>query len=130
MQLMPQTASKFGIDSISTPTQQLTAGVKFLKWLDDQLVEDIPDRHERINFILASYNVGLGKVLWARDRALKYGKNPDKWNDIGYYLTRRSLKDPNYNADSANDNSMYAGAVKYVDNILDRYQHYKNNIPE
>jgi len=80
MQLMPETANKFGMDSISTPSQQLSAGVKFLKWLDIQLSYEIPDPRERINLILAAYNVGLGKVLTARERAIKYGKNPNKWN--------------------------------------------------
>ena len=131
MQLMPETANKFGMDSISTPKQQLSAGVKFLKWLDSQLSTEIPDPGERINFILAAYNVGLGKVLTAREQAVKYGKNPNKWNgNVGYYLTRRSMKDPNLSSDSANDLSMYAGAGRFIENILDRYQHYRNNIPE
>jgi membrane-bound lytic murein transglycosylase F len=131
MQLMPETANKFGMDSISTPKQQLSAGVKFLKWLDSQLSTEIPDPGERINFILAAYNVGLGKVLIARGQAVKYGKNPNKWNgNVGYYLTRRSQKDPNLSSDSANDLSMYAGAGRFVEDILDRYQHYRNNIPE
>jgi membrane-bound lytic murein transglycosylase F len=119
------------MDSVSTPAQQLAAGVKFLKWLDSQLSIEIPDPQERINFILAAYNVGLGKVLSARERAVKYGKNPNKWNgNVGYYLTRRSLKDPNPSLDSSNDLSIYAGASRFVDNILERYQHYRNNIPE
>ncbi len=131
MQLMPETANKFGMDSISTPAQQLAAGIKFLKWLDNQLSVEIPDPQERINFILAAYNVGLGKVLSARERAVKYGKNPNKWNgNVGYYLTRRSQKDPKFSTDSAIDQSIYAGAGRFVYDILERYQHYKNNIPE
>ena len=131
MQLMPETANKFGMDSISTPAQQLAAGVKFLKWLDTQLSSEIPDPKERINFILAAYNVGLGKVLSARERAVKYGKNPNKWiGNVGYYLTRRSLKDPKFSTDSAIDQSLYAGAGRFVEDVLERYQHYRNNIPE
>jgi membrane-bound lytic murein transglycosylase F len=131
MQMMPGTASKFGMDSISTPAQQLSAGVKFLKWLDSQLSDEISDPRERINFILAAYNVGLGKVLSARERAVKYGKDPNKWNgNVGYYMSRRSLKDPNPSPDSNNDLAMYAGAGRFVEDILTRYQHYKNNIPE
>jgi membrane-bound lytic murein transglycosylase F len=131
MQLMPETATKFGMDSVSTPSQQLAAGVKFLKWLDSQLSSEIPDPRERINFILAAYNVGLGKVLSAREQAVKHGKNPSKWNgNVGYYLTRRSIKDPNPLPDSGNDLSMYAGAGRFVEEILERYQHYKNNIPK
>ncbi len=131
MQLMPVTANKFGMDSVSTPVQQLTAGVNFLKWLNNQLRDEIPDRQERISFILAAYNIGLGKVLAAREKAIKYGKNPNKWNgNVDYYLTRRSLKDPKPSYDSVLDQSVYAGAGRFVDNILERYQHYRNNIPE
>jgi len=131
MQLMPQTASKFGMDSVATPAQQLTAGVRFLKWLDNQLSAEIPDPRDRINFILAAYNVGLGKVLSARERALKYGKNPNKWSgNIGYYLTRRSLKGSISSSDSSIDLSIYGGAGRFVDDILERYQHYRNNIPK
>ena len=131
MQMMPGTASKFGMDSVSTPAQQLSAGVKFLKWLDTQLSEEISDPRERINFILAAYNVGLGKVLSARERAVKYGRDPNKWNgNVGYYMSRRSLKDPNPSPDSNNDLALYAGAGRFVEDILQRYQHYKNNIPE
>jgi membrane-bound lytic murein transglycosylase F len=131
MQLMPETANKFGMDSVSTPAQQLSAGVKFLKWLDNQLSAEIPNPRERINFMLAAYNVGLGKVLSARERAKKYGKDPNKWNDkAGYYLTRHSPKDQNNFPDSAIDLSAYTGAGRFVNDILERYQHYRNNIPE
>jgi membrane-bound lytic murein transglycosylase F len=131
MQLMPETANKFGMDSLSTPKQQLSAGVKFLKWLDSQLSSEIPDPRERISFILAAYNVGLGKVLSARERATKPKENPNKWNaHVGYYLTHHSMKNPNPSADSEIDLSMYGGAGQFVDDILERYQHYRNNIPE
>jgi membrane-bound lytic murein transglycosylase F len=131
MQLMPETANTFGMDSLSTPAQQLAAGVKFLKWLDIQLSPEIHNPRERINFMLAAYNVGLGRVLSARERAARYGKDPNRWNgNVGYYLTRRSLKDPTLPADSAIDLSMDAGAGRFVDAIIERYQHYRNTIPE
>ena len=130
MQLMPETANKFGMDSISTPAQQVSAGVKFLKWLDNQLSLEIPNPRERINFILAAYNVGLGKVLSARERAVKNGRDPNKWKgNAGYYLARHSQKDPDP-GDSTNDLFVYTGAGRFVNDILERYQHYRNNLPE
>jgi membrane-bound lytic murein transglycosylase F len=131
MQLMPETAGKFGMDSLSSPAQQLAAGVRFIKWLDEQLPPEINDPKERIRFILASYNVGLGRVLSARERAAQYGKDPNRWNGhVNYYLTRRSLKDPNPPPDTVVDFSENGGAVRFVEDILERYQHYRNNIPE
>ena len=130
MQLMPQNADKYGMDSTSSPSQQLVAGVKLLKWIDNQVPAEIYDPKERINFILAAYNVGIGRVLTARDKALKYGKDPNKWTgNVGYYLTRRSIKNPTP-ADTGTDLSAYSSAGRFVENILERYQHYRNNIPE
>ena len=64
MQLMPATANKFGMNSISTPAQQLVAGVKFLKWLDSQLSTEISDPEERINLFLRLIMLGLEGYLW------------------------------------------------------------------
>ncbi|MCX6244994.1 MAG: transglycosylase SLT domain-containing protein [Bacteroidetes bacterium] len=131
MQLMPETANKFGMDSLSSPSTQIAAGVRFLKWLNEQLPGEITNPRERIHFILASYNVGLGKVLSARERASQYGKDPNRWyGNVGYYLTRRSLKDPNPPPDSTFEFSMNEGAARFVDDIVERYYHYRNNIPE
>jgi membrane-bound lytic murein transglycosylase F len=129
MQLMPETADKFGMNPNSSPAQQLAAGVKFLKWLDNQLSSGITDPKERISFILGAYNVGIGRVLAAREKAAKYGKDPSKWNNnVGYYLTRKSIKNPDP-PDSA-DLSSPTGAGRFVEDILERYQDYRNNIPE
>lgn len=129
MQLMPETARKFGMDSTSSPAGQLLAGVRFIQWLDRQLLPDIIDRKERINFILASYNVGLGKVQLAREKAIKSGKDPNRWNNnVDFYLTRKK-KGVNEPQDSGVDLSPYGTAGGFVANILERYHHYKNNIP-
>jgi membrane-bound lytic murein transglycosylase F len=131
MQLMPATANKFGMDSISTPAQQLVAGVKFLKWLNTQLSVEIPDSGERISYILAAYNVGLGRVFLARNRAISYRKYPKKWKEnVGCYIPRHSLKESNFLVDSANNLLMYDGAGRFVSEILERFQHYRNNIPQ
>ena len=130
MQLMPETARKFGMDSTSSPAGQLLAGVKFIQWLDRQLLQDIVDRKERINFILASYNVGLGKVQLAREKAEKSGKDPNHWNNnVDFYLTRKKKGVNEPPQDSGVDLSPYGTAGGFVANILERYHHYKNNIP-
>lgn len=131
MQLMPETAGKYGIDSASSPKQQLMAGVKYLEYLNKQLPSEITDPKERINFLLASFNVGPGRVLAARSKAAANGKNPNKWNNsVDYYLTRKSKKDPVAPADTGIDLSPYGTAGGYVARVLERYYHYKNIIPE
>jgi len=131
MQLMPETAKKMGMDSIAGPVQQLSAGVRYLQHLDEQLPEEISNPLERIKFILAAYNVGIGRILAAREKARKYGKNPDKWDrNVEYYLLRRSKKDPYAKADTLSEFPSDYTAEGFVSDILNRYYHYRNNIPQ
>ena len=109
MQLMPVTMEKYGIDYGSSVEEQLEAGVKVLNHFDRELPESITDSLERINFILASYNAGMGHVLEARHRAEKHGKDPNKWVDnVEFYTPRQTYF--------------------FVREINKRYSHYKNLI--
>jgi membrane-bound lytic murein transglycosylase F len=130
MQLIPETAEKFGMDSLSTPSVQILAGVKYIAWIDRQLPSEITDPRERINFILASYNVGIGRILSAREKAHKYGVDKNKWlNNVDYYLTRRSKKDTIQQSEKEDGLVPYDISGGFVANILERYHHYKNLIP-
>ena len=79
MQLMPGTALNYGISMESPPRAHVEAGVKFIRWLDDRFRDDIPDKEERIKFILAAYNIGYGHIQDARRLAKKYGDDPNIW---------------------------------------------------
>jgi membrane-bound lytic murein transglycosylase F len=126
MQLMPDIAMKYGVDSSSTPFQQIAAGVRYLKYLDQQLPEEILSPVERINFVLAAYNVGIGRILSAREKAVKYGRDPNRWNGgVDYYLLRRSKNEPNFKPDTTLFFQDYK-TEGFVDNILERYYHYRN----
>ena len=81
MQLMPLTMKKYHIDYHSTVEEQLEAGGKVLVRLDHKLSEVVTDSLERVNFILASYNAGMSRVMKYRELAEKNGYNPDVWAD-------------------------------------------------
>jgi membrane-bound lytic murein transglycosylase F len=127
MQLMPFVAEKYGVDSTSSPEQQIAAGVKFIKLLDRQFEEIIPDKEERIKFVLAAYNAGIAHVYDARRLAEKYNKNPDIWsNNVDYYLLNKSK--PEFYRDSVVKYGYCRGSEPYnfVNDIIDRYKQYKN----
>jgi membrane-bound lytic murein transglycosylase F len=129
MQLMPETAARFGIDSTTSLAGQIAGGVKYLRYLDKQLPAEISNPLERINFILASYNVGIGRVLTAREKAKNYGVDPNIWNrHVDYYLLRRSKQDPVAPTDTADSLPVDHRTEGFVDDIVGRYYHYRNLI--
>lgn len=129
MQMMPETAAIFGIDSNSTAVEQLEAGILYIKALDRELPAEIKNPDERIKFILAAYNVGIAHVYDARRLAEKNGKNPNLWSGhVDYYILNKS--NPTYYRDSVVRYGYARGEETYnfVIEILDRFEHYKNVI--
>ncbi|MDE5420326.1 transporter substrate-binding domain-containing protein [Labilibaculum sp. DW002] len=127
MQLMPETAYRYDVDSLSSPIDNVEAGVKHLKYLEKRLEETLVDKTDRLKFMLASYNVGLGHVLDARRLAVKNGKNPDQWKgSVDYYLLNKSK--PEFFNDPVVKYGYCRGAepYQYVIKILERYNHYQN----
>lgn len=127
MQLMPETADLFGVKNVNSPKDNIRGGIKFLKWLDGRMATRIEDPSERIKFVLASYNVGIGHVLDAMRLAEKNGKNSKVWEDnVDYYLLHKSS--PKYFNDPVVRFGYCRGEepYQYVKEILERYDHYKN----
>jgi membrane-bound lytic murein transglycosylase F len=130
MQIMPDTGKNYGIDSTSTPEENVEAGIRYIRWLHSIFDPKIPDEKERINFILASYNAGPGHVLDAMKLAEKNGMDPHKWNgNVAVWLLKKSQ--PVYYNDAVVKNGYFRGveSVNFVSEILERFEHYKNIIP-
>lgn len=128
MQMVPETARRFGASDFFDPAQNIKAATSYLKYLDDLWSKTVKDSVERQKFVLASYNVGLGHVIDARELAKKYNKNPKVWDDVAYYLLRKSK--PEIFRDEVVKSGYCRGSepVNYVIEILNRYNQYKQLI--
>jgi membrane-bound lytic murein transglycosylase F len=128
MQIMPATARELRVNP-ADPRQSVEGACRYL-WKLDQQWKELKPESERLKFILASYNVGLGHVQDARRLAEKFGDDPDNWADVGYWLIRKSKRSV-YN-DPVVKYGFARGTepVAYVDLILDRYEHYKAFVKE
>jgi membrane-bound lytic murein transglycosylase F len=129
MQVMPETGKYFGAKNLWDPNQNITVGIKFLKFLDRQWAKTVPDPEERMKFVLASYNVGLTHVSDAQKLTKKYGKDPTVWEDnVEYYLKQKS--DPKYFRDPVTvvGYCRCDGPIRYVKEVLQRYEEYKLRI--
>ncbi|MGB9745800.1 MAG: transglycosylase SLT domain-containing protein [Bacteroidales bacterium] len=127
MQLMPSVLDQFGIDTLASPEKNIEAGIKLIAYLDQQFDPSIP-KDERVKFILAAYNIGLGHVWDAQRLAEKYGQDPNKWDNVEYFLIQK--KYPRYYLDPVVKNGFCKGelAVQYVKDVLHLYHHYSNII--
>lgn len=127
MQLMPETAASYGLDSTASIEANINTGVRYLKWLDQQFKEKVPDSLERIPFVLAAYNVGLGHVFDAIRLAKKYNFSTEKWeNNVAEMLLKKSQS--SYYRDEVVYYGYCRGSEpnKYVKDILSRFADYKN----
>jgi membrane-bound lytic murein transglycosylase F len=124
MQLMPSTARELGVTDISDPDQNVRAGTAYLHQLWNRW-ESIPDSTQRLKFTLASYNCGYSHVVDARRLTRKYGGQPQVWDDnVEKYLL--NLMYPEFYNDEVVRYGFVMGEepVSYVEQILQRYEHY------
>lgn len=129
MQILPDIGKKFGATDLRKPGENISAGVKYLRWLDDYWKKIIPDSAEQVNLVLASFNVGIGHVQDARRLAEKYGRNPDIWKqNVEYYLWHLSEKKYYLDEVAAYGYCRGVDPVNYVKEILERYAHYRQMI--
>ncbi len=128
MQLMPETAGQYGAADPLDPAQNIRAGVKFLKHLQQYWIKENVAEEDLIKFVLASYNAGLSHIIDARKLAIKYGGNPAAWADVEFYLLKKS--DPKYYKDPV----VMAGyclctePVNYIKEVLRMFEVYSQHI--
>lgn len=130
MQLMPATARAMGMPPgmEQNPEESIKAAVKYIAATNRSL-SMIPDKNERLKFILAAYNGGLGHVNDAMALAEKYGKNKFVWdNNVDDYILLKSNEE--YFTDPVCKNGYFRGIETYnfVRDITARYETYKKKI--
>ncbi len=130
MQIMPSTVKRYHVKDPFDPEENIRTGVRFLRWINSIYDETVLDEQERIKFILASYNTGQGHIKDAMRLTEKFGEDKTSWKVVRNYLLK--LSQEKYFLDPVVKYGYCRGdePVKYVDQILDRYEHYKNIVQE
>lgn len=131
MQLMPQTAKGFSDEGWDTNSNEhnIAAACRYIASLERSFAGRVKDRDERLKFIIASYNSGIGHVLDAIALADKYGMNPEVWdNNVGKAILMKN--NPEYYNDPVCRFGVFKGVETsaYVDKVLGLYNYYSSNI--
>ena len=79
MQIMPQTAAGLGLSPTDAVGEHVRAAAKYLARLDMMWKRQVPDRDQRLRFVLASYNAGPGHIIDAQRLAERMGLDPQRW---------------------------------------------------
>ena len=126
MQLMPKTAEHLGLsmEQIHEPEANVRAAAQYISELN-RLFIDIPSAAERQNFVLASYNGGIGHVRDAMALTRKMGGNAVLWRDVSKHLLL--LRDPQYYRDPVVKHGYVRSTetYDYVERIRERYAQYR-----
>ncbi len=108
MQLMPSTAAQFGLSQqkVFSPAENVATAA----------------------FVLASYNGGIGHIRDAQALARKHGGNPQRWDDVSYYV--RNLSSAQYYRDPVVKCGYMIGSETYgyVLSIMDRWRQYGGDV--
>ncbi len=118
MMLTEDTAKLFSVTDRADPQQSIQGAVRFLEFLDKRIPEEI-SMPDRLSFILASYNVGLGHIFDARLMTAVLGGNADSWPDVRQRLP--FLAEERFYSKLKYGQARGQDPVAYVDNILKYY---------
>ena len=91
MMLTKATAEELGVENRTDAEQAIDGGARYLADRHSRLPESIPEP-DRTYLALASYNIGRGHLLDARELARELGKNPDSWSDMREVLPLKADK--------------------------------------
>lgn len=80
MQIKPSTAAdpNVGVPNVKTLDGNIHAGVKYLRFLRDRYFKDV-EHDAKVDFALAAYNAGPGRVMQFRKKAKSMGLDPNTW---------------------------------------------------
>lgn len=130
MQVMPKTAEELGIKDVSNPQESIRGGTAYLDYLYNNF-KDINDSINRIKFSLASYNCGYGHVRDAQRLAIENNLDSTIWNENVEKMILALSSPKNYSKPFIKSGYVRGQEpVNYIEQIFERYDHYKQFIPK
>ncbi len=124
MQVMPASAG-VPADSLFDPLTNIRAGLRIFH-RSYKTFADL-DSLDRLQFSVAAYNAGMGRINDARRIAMEIGLDPDRWQGsvADAFL---HLGDPRWRDVLKHGSYPGRGTVVFVDETLERYERYADRV--
>ena len=122
MQMMPRTADRYEIENLLDPKENIEAGAAYIERLLGKFRDTAANEDELIQFTLAAYNAGEGKIQDGVDLARSIGIDNGHWESI------HSIKiDTVHNSKQLR--IIKKETIAYVKTVLDQYDIFCGNPP-
>ncbi len=130
MQMMPETAKRFGVEDALDPDSNIRAGAAYLKFLERKFRNYGDNRTEHYKYILAAYNAGEGRILDCIRFAGLKGVDVSYWQNIVNLIPEMS--DPEAEFIDSLRFGIFKGqeTIRYVESVIDIYNNFCRICPD
>ena len=129
MQMMPATASYFGVSDLLDPEENIKAGVSLLNNLQGRMGIYTEDPEELRKFVLAAYNAGRQRIVDCISFARYKGMDSTKWEEVASVIPEMS-DDSIMQLDTVKLGKFNGTqTMKYVQGVLSHYEDFKQICP-
>ena len=90
LQLMPETAARFGSDDSLDPEKSIRAGARYLSRLERRYRNVGDNMSERFKYTVAAYNAGEGRIDDCINYAKYRGRDPSYWINVEHVIPEMS----------------------------------------
>ena len=122
MQVMPSTAAHYDVEDLLDPEQNIIAGTRHLKRLQNMFRKYDLSGEELIKFTLAAYNAGEGRVIDCRNLAAAKEYDNTRWDEVVKVipLMREDsiLEEPSVKLGKFKGHE----TIEYVESVLSHYE--------
>jgi membrane-bound lytic murein transglycosylase F len=128
MQLMPNIVRGFGVKNVYDPEENIKGGMKLIAYLIDIFKKKGVPEDELVNFVLAAYNAGHGKIFNFMEETENAELDKNKWSNVYSVILMNARRNDKL---ISVPKSKFRGkeTLKFVDNVLKHYNHYQNFFP-
>ena len=131
MQVMGSTAAAYGITDLFNPEENIKAGAMHLRQIQERYRKMGLDSVNVVKFTLAAYNAGESRIEDCINFTLDQGRDFTDWNVVAATIPLMSEDEYLEDADYLKHGRFRGGeTVKYVEDVLSKYDEYRDSVAE
>jgi membrane-bound lytic murein transglycosylase F len=124
MQVKESTALHYGVSDIFNPENNIKAGTRHLRYLENMFIREGMDSSNVVKFTLAAYNAGEGRIQECMEFCREVGADYKDWEEMCRIIPL--MRNPQQHIPGTTVKRFNGTeTIRYVDEILSRYEEYR-----